>query len=449
MKEIWGQDEKIRSVLKKQKLNSVDQYRLSQFVLTFELYGKTCLYNTMTRQCLLTDCTLSKDSSFSFTRIIGDSELYKLAEDYFLVPEQKDEVDFYKSIYQLMRTIAKKKGFAGYMILPTLGCNARCVYCYEKNRPRRSMTMETVDRIIEYILETRRKNTRIHFSWFGGEPLLRTDVIDTICMAMAENGIEFKSSIVTNGSLINDELVSKMIEDWHIEEVQVSMDCAEEDYIARKKYYQYENTYWNVMKNAEKLACRGAAVGIRCNVDEGNIERIPDFLSDLGNVIKEKSKILIYFAPLHGFRESPAFLSYWNRIIESRTLIERAGFRNVTTSSLKSFQVNNCMADQPSGYAVIAPGGELYTCLHCEPGTSHGDIFRGTTRPDILRSFIEVGDVREKCRDCPILPECTPFSRCPNRNDYCKITRTESNIYILRQMVKEQVESACQPLKTR
>ena len=36
MKEIWGQDEKIRSVLKKQKLNSVDQYRLSQFVLTFE-----------------------------------------------------------------------------------------------------------------------------------------------------------------------------------------------------------------------------------------------------------------------------------------------------------------------------------------------------------------------------------------------------------------------------
>ena len=107
------------------------------------------------------------------------------------------------------------------------------------------------------------------------------------------------------------------------------------------------------------------------------------------------------------------------------------------------------MADQPSGYAVIAPGGELYTCLHCEPGTSHGDIFRGTTRPDILRSFIEVGDVREKCRDCPILPECTPFSRCPNRNDYCKITRTESNIYILRQMVKEQVESACQPLKTR
>ena len=26
MKEIWGQDEKIRSVLKKQKLNSFDQY---------------------------------------------------------------------------------------------------------------------------------------------------------------------------------------------------------------------------------------------------------------------------------------------------------------------------------------------------------------------------------------------------------------------------------------
>ena len=109
MKEIWGQDEKIRSVLKKQKLNSFDQYRLSQFVLTFELYGKIFLYNTMTRQCLLTDCTLSKDSSFSFTRIIGDSELYKLAEDYFLVPEQK----FLQKHLPAHENYCEKKGVCG------------------------------------------------------------------------------------------------------------------------------------------------------------------------------------------------------------------------------------------------------------------------------------------------------------------------------------------------
>lgn len=440
MREIWGQDEKIRSLIKKQKLDPETQYKWSRFVLKFDLDGKTCLYNTLTRQCLETDRILPEDAFFSFARIREDRDLLRLAEDYDLVPGHKDETAFYMSIYKLMRTFAKKKGFTGYMILPTLGCNAHCVYCYEKDRPRISMTGETVDRTIRYILETRRKNTRLHLSWFGGEPLLRTDVIDSICLALAENGIEYKSSIVTNGSLINDDLIDKMIRDWHIEEAQISMDCAEQDYIARKNYDHYENNYWNVMKNAEKLLSRNIAVGIRCNVDGGNIDQIPFFLSDLGSVIKEKNRLLVYFAPLHAFRESPAFLPNREKLSASRAMVEQEGFRNTAAEDLKRFRANRCMADQPSGYAVIAPGGDLYTCLHCEPGTSHGNIFQGTTRPDVWRSFTEAGDVREKCRECPLLPECTPFSKCPNRNDYCKETRMDSILFSLRQMVRTQHE---------
>ena len=116
------------------------------------------------------------NARFSFDEISDDPVLRKLAEDSFLVPEQKDETESYLSVLSLLRIRARKKGYDGYMILPTLGCNARCFYCYEEGRQQVSMSPETLDRAIAFILATRRKNTELHLKWFGGEPLLRPDM---------------------------------------------------------------------------------------------------------------------------------------------------------------------------------------------------------------------------------------------------------------------------------
>lgn len=479
MREIWGRDEKLGSILRKQTPDPGSRYRWSRFVLRFEVGTKSFLYNTLTRQCLEEDRSLSEttpasvsrsgdapsasalcsfarsgdtaplsarsgDALFSFQQIKDDPELLALFEEYFLVPEGKDEAAFFQSLYQLMRTFAKKKGFTGYTILPTTGCNARCIYCYEEGRPRVSMDSGTVNRVIRYILETRRKDAAIHLSWFGGEPLLRPDVIDTVCRAMGEEGVDFKSSIVTNGSLIDDGLLERMTREWRLKKAQVSMDCAEEEYIARKSYARYENTYWKVIGNIEKLARRGITVVVRCNVDEGNVEQIPAFLSDLGGAIEEKENISVYFAPLFETGNSPEFVSFYQKIQESRELAARAGFVPVLKGKLRSFRANHCMADHPSGYAVIAPDGDLYTCEHCEPGTSHGNIFRGTTRPDLLRRFLEPGNVREKCRDCALLPECTSFSMCPDEGPHCKEIKTDEMLYALRRMVQQRQDLTLQ-----
>ena len=435
MKEIWGRDKNITYLLKKQKLDQDHPYKWSQFVLPFESDGKNYLYNTLTRQCVETASGLPRGEVFSFARMENDPELITLAEEYFLVPEQKDEVSFYLSIYQMMRTLMKKKGFTGYMILPTLGCNARCVYCYEKGRHQSSMNSDTIDRTIRFILETRRKDSEIHLSWFGGEPLLRADVIDTVCRAMREKGIVYRSSIITNGSLVSEKTIDQMAGLWKVKKVQISMDCAEQEYRKRKNYFQYENTYRNVIRNAEMIAQQGIRVAIRCNVDEKNIDQIPVFLSDLSAVIKNKTNITAYFAPLFDFQKTPDFPYLWKKILDAKDSVERAGFRSLPDSNLRRLKANFCMADQPSGSAVITPDGDLYTCEHCEPGTSYGNIFQGTTRPEILRGFVEAGTVREKCRNCPLLPECTPFSKCPGERSFCRETGMESMLYALRKRV--------------
>lgn len=445
MREIWGQDKKIGKLLKKQSPEPGFRYKKSQFVLQFETHGKRYFYNTMTRQCLESDRDLSRDVIFSFTQIMNDPGLYKLVEYYFLVPESKDEVSFYLSIYQLMRTFEKKKGLTSYVILPTLKCNARCIYCYENGRQRLSMSSGIVDRTIRYILETRRKNNKIQFTWFGGEPLIRADVIDDICKAMMENGIDYKSYIMTNGSLINEDIIDKMAVDWRMTRVQISMDCAEQEYIARKNYYHYDNTYWRVIENIEKLEHRGIKVTVRCNYDGKNADNISAFISDLSNVLRNKTNIGIYFAPLDDFREGPEYYPFIKTSLDSQELVRREGFKSVSKEFLRLFKVCRCMADDPSRSIAIAPDGRLYPCLHCDPGTSYGDVFHGITRPEILRGYSEIGKVSEKCRDCILLPECTPFSKCPNTNYYCKETRMDSITRLLTSAVKGQKNSSSIP----
>ncbi len=49
----------------------------------------------------------------------------------------------------------------------TLACNFRCSYCYEKeNYKDVIMTEETADKVIEYILNSKKESVAI--SWYGG-----------------------------------------------------------------------------------------------------------------------------------------------------------------------------------------------------------------------------------------------------------------------------------------
>ena len=79
------------------------------------------------------------------------------------------------------------------------------------------------------------------------------------------------------------------------------------------------------------------------------------------------------------------------------------------------------MAD--SGNVVIAPDGSLYPCDYCSPESCFGDIFHGVTDKKAKDTFCRVDTVRDKCRTCPFLPECTGFSNCPIQDSACRDVR--------------------------
>ena len=441
LKEIIKQNKGLARFMPKQTLKSEIRYRWSDFVFPFEIDKKKYIYNTFTKQCFEADINIGANSRFSADEISGSDELKTLFDGYFLVPEDKDESVFYEKMISLLRVYGQKKGYATYTILPTTVCNARCVYCYEEGAKQVTMTPETVKDTIGFIMKTHRKGAEIQLAWFGGEPLIGERIIDEICSALKDNGVSYRSSIITNASLITDENVKKMLGLWNMKHIQVSLDGTEGEYIKRKNYLgSSDGIYKKVLENITKL--KDIPVILRCNMDEDNIDEVCDFIDELDEALSEKKNIGIDLVPLYGVQSREDGIGIWERCVDAWGYARRRGFRVVTGIDGKTFRIHRCMADNPSGSIVITPDGLLYNCEHCEPDKRFGNIKDGITDQGFIRDYSRVEKTREMCRGCALLPECTSFTRCPVKNANCRYAMEQRMIYGLMGTIEKEKTNA-------
>jgi len=89
---------------------------------------------------------------------------------------------------------------SAHLILTT-GCNLTCSYCYvQKIRSAvESMPLEIADKVMDFVDRQMPEGTLVHF--FGGEPLLRFDIIKYIMTKYPT----FSYSVVTNCTLLDEE----------------------------------------------------------------------------------------------------------------------------------------------------------------------------------------------------------------------------------------------------
>ena len=95
-------------------------------------------------------------------------------------------------------------------LMLTYRCNLNCIYCYQKYKTAQDMTLETaksvVLREVQLARETNNKDG-VRLNLFGGEPLLKFDLIKELCAWIWETVTDVKVDIfiTTNGTLLDDE----------------------------------------------------------------------------------------------------------------------------------------------------------------------------------------------------------------------------------------------------
>ena len=175
--------------------------------------------------------------------------------DYIEILNMYIKKDIFK-IQKLVRLIGKnsKKGYNYFEILTTTRCNANCFYCYESNLNKtETMTKETAENLIQFMIKHRFGEQPLTIQWFGGEPLLNQRIIDYIVDRLNELEIPFSSTMISNAFLLNEETIEKL-EKWKLKSIQITLDGLNDDYNKAKNYvYTDVDAYLTVMNNIHKL----------------------------------------------------------------------------------------------------------------------------------------------------------------------------------------------------
>ena len=394
----------VKQVIGKQKRIRVQNYRLMTYVIQCPVEDGVLLYHMLTRCMLL----LTHEEAADITT------QQDLIDFWFLVPEEHDDHKLCQQIRQMAQLFKPSaKYITGYTILTTTGCNARCFYCYEKGTKPINMTTETANKVSQYIIEHRGEEN-VKISWFGGEPLVNSKVIDLICTHLKENEVPFKSKMTSNGFLFDAKMIQRAKELWQLQNVQITLDGREQTYNHVKHYiYEGVNAFERVLKNIKLLTTAGIHVQIRLNVDQHNINEMSELVSQLHQHFGTNKYLSIYSHELFGERTPKDNAALYKQRMQLERQISEYGYKEKRELQ-KDIKLNCCMADNDQS-VVIVPDGHLSKCEHYIDREFFGHIDSEERDANILQKFKEHPSDIDACANCPCYPQCIRLTMCEIR----------------------------------
>ena len=398
-------------------------YRPMKYLIQAQTEDGILLYNVVTSEMILLDDV--EGELFESLPAAYDKKMDELIARHFLVKEEFDESKSVRELRALLIKLEPSKRITGFTILPTTECNARCFYCFESDHKRCTLTEQMADDVAAYIVEMCKRDP-IEISWFGGEPLVSTNRISQICADLKKKEVKFKSSMVSNAYLFDEELVRTAKNDWNLVNVQITLDGTEEVYNKTKAYINpKDNPFKRVLRNIELLLNNEIAVNVRLNVTNNNIEELFDLIDLLSDRFEGYRRFSCYS---HAVYEGVGFepLEYDNCIkekIDTQTVALDAKLRGKgllgNLSKLPNLRVINCMADNDS-CRLIYPDGTIGKCENKSSSECIGDIYNDITNKEGQERYKESNQLSE-CAGCYLYPYCVNLKICPESGKCSKV----------------------------
>ena len=397
----------IEQIVGPQKRVEGQRYRLMTYVVQQPVDDGVLLYNTLTCSLVL----LTPDEAADITA------QQELIDRWFLVPQEHDDQKLCRQIRQMAALLKPAaKAITNYTILTTTGCNARCFYCFEKGTKPVTMTAETASQVVRYIV-AHRGDEKITLRWFGGEPLVNVKMIDQICMELSEQGVPFRSTMTSNGYLIDADMVQRARDLWQLRSVQITLDGTEQTYNRVKDYvYRGVNAFERVLQNIAMLTAAGIRVSIRLNVDKHNIGEMAELVQLLHQRFGTNEHLSIYSHELFVERTPEDEAEIFAQQTQLAQQIAACGYKNHKRGLQKDIRLNHCMADG-DGSVVIAPDGNLGKCEHYIDSNFFGHIDSEEHDKAVLRKFKERQAGIDACATCFYYPQCIRLVMCADEFD--------------------------------
>lgn len=349
----------------------------------------------------------------------------ELCEMGFLTVEKHEQLGLLREARN--EVLNADTGITGVTIAPTMACNARCYYCFEKGARWGTMSGQTADAVADFLVKGC-KQKKLYIAWFGGEPLLAPSIIDRITMRLQAAGIAVESTITTNGILLDAQMRSRL-ERWGTYRVQITLDGIGSRYNRIKSYVGIKgNPFDIIMENIQGLFdLGGVSVHIRLNYESTNRCQIEETFKYIKTRFGENENLYLYGAPLDmpsikGYSEfdedeGKLFLDVLHLSLDNGYRNDELDFRQGPNSSVEYNAALGalmlapfpapCLMTNRWRY-VIDDRGLLYKCQkHLGKASfSCGDVFSGVQKNEVYSRYTTDQLHDKACEDCFMLPIC-------------------------------------------
>lgn len=374
-----------------------------------------------------------------------DQQLYNMLKRRGYIFElQQDEQNILNYFHQKNNLVCSNTMVTNFKICPTLGCNLRCVYCYESHKIHQNNTvmsdeqLNTIFRYIQYSMQKVRQyknRTPIHVGLFGGEPLLESNynVVEKVLKFAKRKNI--KLYITTNGTTVN-RYYNLLIKYRDIAHLQITLDGNK--YIHDKKRIDVfgNGTFENICNGIDMILNAGIHLNVRINLDKDSINSVEELKYVFEKRLWDKNCFFsVYATPIRNYNEvkqpsnilndseildvfiKNGWYSYPNPFINlDSSVYDMLRIFSFTKSEYTiPWQVSYCSASQGSQF-IFTPDGRIYTCLKCTGeknySIGHFDKDNVIIEEDKLNSWKKRTPFdMAKCKDCKFILLCA--GGCP------------------------------------
>jgi len=411
---LWGE----------QRIKEDDVYRVMRYVVMVDYDNQTLLHNVVTGQLVVLDQIESEN--FSRLPLTFDTWMQPLAAQHYLVPQNYDEHQQVMNLRTVLRKLhdsqIPKGVITQYSILPTTACNARCYYCYEKGVEPVTMTEKTAEDVVKFINDHCGSDRRVSIQWFGGEPTIAYLRINQICDGLHEAGINFTSSMITNGFLFDREMIVSAKNTWNLVSLQISIDGTERQTNRIKAFaVKDDNPYERILRNVGLLIQNEIYVGLRMNFDLDNVSEFSPLLNQIKDLYGKSEFLRVYAYPIVGDYAGPdGIVHHGSDEWLDRTLLElnRQAQQSGLLKPKRLLPVMTYIgcAAQRDSYVAILPSGNLVKCIE-QLGKDQiiGSLVNGIENQALVDSWKLLADY-DKCKDCSYFPVCIKPRECSGRD---------------------------------
>lgn len=381
-------------------MENIERYRKSSYVISVELDHTDDKYMLIHGYTGAMDVIDQKMYKYIFANKVFTEDSFPFPIDIFrrLIKRgyltTKNQEEEYKLVGKIADIFHKRSKLfiKSFVLLVTYNCNFKCPYCYEKevvktgeNDPEFVISKEMVDKAFNAMIEIEpNQNLRNKsISLFGGEPLLKENrsIIEYIINKGQEYGFVFAAT--SNGYDLNH--YEDLLGEGLIQGVQITIDGTQGTHDQRRVHCRFGNSFEKILKNIKIALDRGVAIRVRINVDNSNLNELPqidDLFRKMGLYSYEKFSVYavhisgdLNFIPENSMcatdtKMDESYLSqkdFLQTFKNCNLKIEHDSslFLNLynSISKRRALTLSPCHCGAQSGSYAFDPFGFIYTCL--------------------------------------------------------------------------------------